>query len=187
MSETTKKTTTKTAKKASAPNTSSKKIVEETVLVAPTHRKYEASDVIECTSCTAGTLIMIGKKTGNKYIWTDYGDVSEIEYQDLQSARLTRSDYIYKPYFIINDEELISQWNDVDTLYQNVLTRAEILELFDLPSSELEKTLERMPSGMKDSVKKMASDRIMHGTLDRLNVIKTIDKVLGTDLFSLVV
>ena len=46
-------------------------------------RKYEKDDVIPCKSLTDGKLLVTGEKTGILYRWADYGDVEEIEYQDL--------------------------------------------------------------------------------------------------------
>ena len=179
--KTTKKTTTK--KTSSTPKVEDTPIMNEPV---KTPRKYESTDLIECMSCTSGTLIMIGKQTGTKYTWADYGDVCEVEFQDLRSLRLSRSGYIFKPRFLIQDSELVEQWKDVEELYANVLTRPEILALFKLPVATFKSKLKKMPVGMRDAVKTIASEKIMQGSLDSIGIIKAIDEVLGTDLFTLI-
>jgi len=182
--------TKKTTKKTTTKKTSATPVAEEEVMMnepIKEPKKFESTDTIECMSCTSGTLIMIGKQTGNKYVWADYGDVCEVEFQDLRSLRLTRSGYIFKPRFLIQDEELVEQWKDVAELYSNVLTRSEILALFKMPVTTFKTKLASMPVGMRDAVKSMASEKIMQGSLDSIGIIKAIDEVLGTDLFTLIV
>lgn len=181
----TKKTTTK---KTTTKKTTTAPVTEEIFMNEPVKepKKFDSTDTIECMSCTSGTLIMIGKQSGNKYVWADYGDVCEVEFQDLRSLRLTRSGYIFKPRFLIQDDELVEQWKDVAELYSHVLSRSEILALFRLPVSTFKSKLKTMPIGMRDAVKTIASEKIMQGSLDSIGVIKAIDEVLGTDLFTLI-
>ena len=71
-------------------------------------RKYEKDDVIPCKSLTDGKLLVTGEKTGILYRWADYGDVEEIEYQDLVYMIRSHKSCITRPRFIIQDAELRS-------------------------------------------------------------------------------
>ena len=75
-----------------------------------TVRKYAPTDRIPCRSLTYGELLLTGPKTKLLHTWANYGDVTEMEYQDLQALKSTRSSYLFKPRFIIEDEELVEQW-----------------------------------------------------------------------------
>ena len=48
-------------------------------------RKFEMSDMVPCQSVRNGVLQYIGKKTGDIYEWSDYGDITDVAYGDLVS------------------------------------------------------------------------------------------------------
>lgn len=145
-------------------------------------RKYAPGDMIPCRSVTYGELLLPGPKTRLLYTWANYNDVTEIEFQDLQALKSTRSTYLYKPRFIIEDEELIEQWkNDFGKMYDEI-TNVDVEELFRLSASQIKAKLKKAPAGIQQAVKNVAGEKIMNGSLDSLAKIKAIDEVLGTQL-----
>lgn len=160
-------------------------ISEETEVVkevkkAP--RKYAPDDMVTCRSITFGELLMTGKKSGLLYSWANHGDTTEVEYQDLQALKSTRSSYLFKPRFVVEDEELIAQWGkEFENLYQSIVD-VDVEALFKLPTAQLKAKLKKAPRGVQQAVKNIAGEKILNGTLDSLAKIKAIDEVLGTDL-----
>ena len=145
-------------------------------------RKYAPGDMIPCRSITYGELLLPGPKTRLLYTWANYDDVTEVEFQDLQALKSTRSTYLFKPRFIIEDEELVEQWkNDFGKMYDEIAT-INVEELFKLPANQLKAKLKKAPSGIQQAVKNVAGEKIMNGSLDSLAKIKAIDEVLGTQL-----
>ena len=145
-------------------------------------RKYAPGDMIPCRSVTYGELLLPGPKTRLLYTWANYNDVTEIEFQDLQALKSTRSTYLYKPRFIIEDEELIEQWkNDFGKMYDEI-TNVDVEELFRLSASQIKAKLKKAPTGIQQAVKNVAGEKIMNGSLDSLAKIKAIDEILGTQL-----
>lgn len=145
-------------------------------------RKYAPTDMVPCRSITYGELLLTGAKTKLLYTWANYGDVTEMEFQDLQALKSTRSSYLFKPRFIIEDEELIEQWaGDFKKMYDDIVTM-DVEELFKLPTAQLKAKLKKAPSGVQQAVKNLAGEKIMNGSLDSLAKIKAIDDVLGTQL-----
>ena len=145
-------------------------------------RKYAPSDMISCRSITYGELLLPGAKTKTLYTWANYGDTTEMEFQDLQTLKSTRSSYLFKPRFIIEDEELVEQWkNDLGKIYDDIIA-TDVEAMFRLPANQLKAKLKKAPSGIQQAVKNLAGEKIMNGTLDSLAKIKVIDEVLGSDL-----
>jgi hypothetical protein len=145
-------------------------------------RKYAPTDRIPCRSLTYGELLLTGPKTKLLHTWANYGDVTEMEYQDLQALKSTRSSYLYKPRFIIEDEELVEQWpGDFKKMYDDIV-EMDVEALFRLPIGQLKAKLKKAPAGVQLAVKNMAGEKIMNGTLDSLAKIKAIDEVLDTQL-----
>ena len=145
-------------------------------------KKYAPGDMIACRSITYGELLLTGTKSKLLYNWANYGDVTEVEFQDLQALKSTRSSYLFKPRFIIEDEELVEQWNkDLEKIYSDIVM-TDVEEMFHLPLNQFKSKLKKAPSGVQQAVKNVAGEKILNGTLDSLAKIKAIDEILGTEL-----
>lgn len=145
-------------------------------------RKYAPGDMIPCRSITYGELLLTGAKTKLLYTWANYGDVTEMEFQDLQALKSTRSSYLFKPRFIIDDEELVEQWKgDFGKIYSDIV-EMDVEDLFRLPLNQFKAKLKKAPVGVQQAVKNVAGEKIMNGSLDSLAKIKAIDDILGTQL-----
>lgn len=157
-------------------------IATETKTTKKAPRKYAPDDMIVCRSITFGELLLTGKKSKLLYSWANYGDTTEVEFQDLQALKSTRSSYLFKPRFIIEDEELVEQWgNDFGNIYKNI-EDVDAEDLLKLPVAQLKAKLKKAPKGVQQAVKNIAGEKIMNGSLDSLAKIKAIDEILGTDL-----
>ena len=144
-------------------------------------RKFAQDDMILCKSVTYGELLLPGKKSKLLYIWSNYGDTTEVEFQDLQALRSTRSAYLMNPYFVIEDEELLEQWPELKNLYDKVAA-LDVDNLFNLPINQFKKRLREIPVGFKDSIKNIAGEKIRNGSLDSIAKINALDEILGTEL-----
>lgn len=149
---------------------------------AKTPRKYAPDELITCRSLTYGELLLTGTKSKLLYSWANYGDTTEVEYQDLQALKSTRSSYLFKPRFVIEDEELAEQWSkDLGDMYKTIV-EIDVEDLFKLPLNQFKSKLKKAPSGVQQAVKNLAGEKILNGSLDSLAKIRVIDEILGTDL-----
>lgn len=149
---------------------------------AKTPRKYAPDELITCRSLTYGELLLTGTKSKLLYSWANYGDTTEVEYQDLQALKSTRSSYLFKPRFVIEDEELAEQWSkDLGDMYKTIV-EVDVEDLFKLPLNQFKSKLKKAPKGVQQAVKNIAGEKILNGSLDSLAKIKAIDDILGTDL-----
>lgn len=144
-------------------------------------RKFAQDDMILCKSVTYGELLLPGKKSKLLYIWSNYGDTTEVEFQDLQALRSTRSAYLMNPYFVVEDEELLEQWPELKALYDKTMA-LDIDSLFNLPINQFKKRLREIPVGFKDPIKNIAGEKIRNGSLDSIAKINALDEILGTEL-----
>lgn len=175
-STTTKEIVTEEKTEATANETKTKTEVKKA------SRKFAQDDLIPCRSITFGELLLTGTKSKLLYSWANYGDVTEVEFQDLQALKSTKSSYLYRPRFIIEDEELIEQWSkDFKELYDGII-EVDVEEMFNLPLNQFKSKLKKAPKGVQQAVKDIAGEKILNGSLDSLKKIKAIDEILGTDL-----
>lgn len=147
-------------------------------------RIFENTDLISCTCVYPGSVGMLGKRTGNKYLWEGMGVVEYIEYQDLRSEILNkRSVYIYEPLIIINNEDFLNQNPDLKKLYEDFYTPDEIIKnIKELELDKLIKFINSLPSGIKNNVKSIAATMIANGSLDSVKKIKALDGLFSTNL-----
>lgn len=145
-------------------------------------KKYAPDDRIACRSVTAGELILIGRKTKLQYIWSDYGDVTYVEYQDLLALHSLRSSFLTKPLFIIEDEELVAEWTQLlGKLYDSIQDH-DLDKLFSLKPDRFKTALAKLPAGMRESLKTKAVNMIKAEELNDIRLVRAIDEVLGTEI-----
>ena len=145
-------------------------------------RKFAPDDLITCRSITYGELLLTGTKSMLLYSWSNYGDTTEVEFQDLQALKSTKSSYLFKPRFIIEDEELVEQWcKDFGDMYASIES-VDAEDMLKLPAGQLKSKLKKAPKGVQVAVKNLAGEKIINGSLDSIAKIKAIDEVLNTDL-----
>lgn len=150
--------------------------------VTKAHCKYDPDEQITCRSITYGELLIVGPKSKLLYSWSNYGDTTPVEYQDLQALRSIRSAHLLKPRIIVEDEELIAQWGkDFENMYSKIVD-VDVEKILDLPLGKFKTALKNAPQGVQQAVKNIAGEKILDGSLDSLAKIKAIDEILGTDL-----
>lgn len=182
----TKKTNTeeKTVK-TTATKTEKTEKVEKPVEIVTT-REYKSDDLIPCRSMTKGELVYTGKKSGEIYTWEDYGDITEVEYQDLLGLKAKKSAFIFETLFVIEDEELLEdpKWKDVKALYEKIYSE-DVDTLIDMNLNDFKRVFPTLPNGLQRAVSAEVATQMEAGTFDSLQKIKVIDEVCGTDLSSI--
>ena len=176
----TKKTTVKSEPILETQVETTVKNIEEATVKTPEKRKFKPEDSIECVSITAGNLGMIGIKSGINYTWAGRGDITEVEYQDLVSAVRSSKNHIFKPYFIIQDEDFLKEFPRVAEVYSSIYSLQDLKEVFKLTPSQMRQAIASLPDGAKESIKHIASDMITKGTLDSVQKIKILDEIYDT-------
>ena len=164
---------------------------EATEEVKPTPKKankvkHDPGEYIPCRSVRFGELILIGPKTRTPYRWSNEGDIADVEFQDLMSWKALRHKYLFEPMIIIEDENIVEEWEaDLGKLYAD-LQYIDVKALFKLPQRQFVAQLKKLPVGMKSTVQNMAYAMIQDGTLYDLRIIKAIDETLGTELIMMI-
>lgn len=156
--------------------------IEDEVVETKKKKSFAQSDGIMCKSVTHGALYISGIKTGMLYPFTDYGDESELEYRDLVAAVRARSNYIFNPNIIIEDEDFIAEFPALVKFYEEKYSVKDLKAILDLPINQMIDEIKKLPKGAANSLKSIAVDRISSGKLDSVKKIKALDEVFGTDL-----
>ena len=162
-----------------------KDIEDEEVEVKPAKKekkKFDQSDGIICRSVTQGGLYLEGAKTKILYEWDDYGDESEVEYRDLVAEVRAKSQFVFRPCFIIDDEDFIAEFPQLEKFYKEKYTVKDLRKVLELPVGEMVDAIKELPKGAADSLKSIAAQQVSTGQLDSVRKIKALDEFFGTDL-----
>ena len=205
MAETKKKTTSKsttTSKKSTGAKSAGKKaatkqtdvpvtetVMETTVIDEPVNifepvmekRIYQATDMIPCKSVRYGVLQHVSKKSGDMYEWADYGDIVDVAYGDLLALKSRKSKFMFAPWFLILDDQLVDEWTLTD-IYSYYEDFDDIEEFLNEGVISLRRKLPNAPQGFKELVVHKAGDMLRNGTLDSIATVKAIDEILNKNL-----
>lgn len=201
MEETKKKSARRSSvKKTPAKNTTSKKdksaeevvkeaeevqeVVEEKVVPNEQTREFQKDDLIEVKSVFAGSCTLVGRRSGNVYVWEKLGEIQYVEYQDLLAEITNRySKYIYEPLLLIEDEDVINKNPKLKGLYDAMIDVKDIEDsLLNDSVEELRSILITLPSGLKETVKSVASTLMQDGALYDVRKIRLLDDLYHTAL-----
>ena len=152
----------------------------------PSTKKYNTDDEIMCKSVCFGLLEYISKKDGIVYRWEDFGDIVPVRYSDLLALKTSRSKFLYQPWFIILDEDLVKMWKleDINKYFDEISDIEDFL--IDSKIPHIEKQLKNAPDGYKELVVQTAGRLLRENRLDSIAKLRTIDELLDTKLSLLI-
>lgn len=148
----------------------------------PKKKKFEQTDFIMCRSVTTGGLFMEGSKTKQLYQWNDYGDESEVEYRDLVAEVRLKSDFVFAPRFIVENEDFVEEFPQLKQFYSQYLSVKDLREILELPISQMAKKITELPKGAKESLRSIAASMVSSGAIDSVSKIKKLDELFDTDM-----
>ena len=96
-----KKTATKKKTATSTKSTTSK-------TTKPKEKKFELNTLIKCRSVRQNE-VFYKSNSGASYVWAGVDDIRELPYQEIVSMRAARSPFLYEPWIIIEDEDLMKK------------------------------------------------------------------------------
>lgn len=193
MATTTKKTNTKNSttkttalatEMSAEPATLEKEFVAEAVepkSIVKTRVKLDPNSIVTVKNGYQGMLVYKSKKTGERFVWENFGDEQDIELSELKSAKNSYKSFFINNWFLIEDPDVID-YLGVGQYYSNALSYEEFESLFAQTPEEIEKRLSRLSSGQKRSIAYRARKLISEGEIDSNKVIATLEKCLSIEL-----
>ena len=155
------------------------KEVEE-VKVFEQKRKLSDGDYIMCHSVTAGGL-NINCRSRNHYEFKDYGDYGEIEYRDLVELVRKRSDHIFAPRIIIDDDDFLDEFPSIRKFYEEQYTVNDLKDILRLEPGRMEKEIKNLPRDVMDTIRSLAATMVGNGEIDSVKKVRVLTDVFGTD------
>ena len=145
-------------------------------------KKFAKTTLIPCRSICTGVLYVEGPNSKNDYMWWDFGDIQDVQYQDLDAYVKRHATCVYKPQFIIEDDDYIAQNPDIKAVYDSMYTTSDLRDILNLPVSQMKKAITELPLGAKEAIRGLAPTMIENKKLDSIEKIRVLDEIFGTQL-----
>ena len=166
------------AKKATTDETSVKEVKAEKPIVP---KEVDVNQLITVRNGFQGKLSYRSKRTGEKFVWSEFGDEQEMELRELKAAKNTYKKFFKDNWFMFN-ERWVPEYLGVSQYYKNSLPIDEFDEVFDLTAEELKATIRLLSHGQKKSLAYRARVLIASGDIDSRKKIIALEEALGTEL-----
>ena len=128
-----------------------------------------------------GRLVYKSPKTGERFAWEDFGAEQDMEVAELRNAKSANKKYFENNWFMF-DEQWIAEYLGLSQYYKFAIPISEFDKFFEKPAAELEKALDKLSKGQKQSVAYRARQLISEGAIDSNKTIATLEKCLGVEL-----
>lgn len=183
MATTAKATSTKSkaAQKPKAAEPSVNTEPKEEKKIVP--KEIDLHEYITVRNGSRGRLVYISPRTGERFVWEEFGDSQEMELQELRNAKAANKKFFEKNWFMFDDEfDWVIDYLGVRAFYKNSIGIDNFDEIFSMKPDDLGKMLDEMSEGQKRSVSYRARQLLAEGEIDSMKVVETLEKSLGIDL-----
>lgn len=147
----------------------------------PVAKKVDIHQFVSVRNGFQGKLVYISKRTGEKFVWSDYGDEQEMELLELKNAKNANKAFFQNNWFMF-DEEWIPEYLGVKQFYRYALPLDHFDELFEMSPAEVKERVSKLSKGQKKSVAYRARALIAEGGIDSIRVISALEDALGIEL-----
>lgn len=144
-------------------------------------KEIDPNQYITVRSGFQGQLIYVSKKTGETFIWDDFGSEQEMELRELRNAKNNCKDFFINNWFMFEDDWVVD-YLGVGRYYKNALGIDELDGLFEKSPSEIKTIIEGLSDGQKKTVEYRARMMIADKQIDSLKVIAVLEETLGVEL-----
>lgn len=147
----------------------------------PIPKKIDPHQYITVRNGFQGKLIYVSKRTGEKFVWENFGDEQEIELIELKNAKNASKKFFINNWFVFDDSWVID-YLGVGQFYKNALRLEDFDRVFTLSPDEIRETIGKLSAGQKRSLAYRAKELIAHGGIDSMRVISALEDALGIEL-----
>lgn len=162
-------------------------MVTETAAVELEERKkFTPKDVdpheyVQVYNGFQGRLVYKSRRTGEKFVWDEFGAVQDMELGELRNARNSNKKYFINNWFMF-DEPWIVDYLGMGRYYRHAVSIEGFDTIFDKPAEEVERIVSELSAGQKRSVSYRARQLIAEGNIDSNRVISALERSLGVEL-----
>lgn len=128
-----------------------------------------------------GRLVYKSKKTGELFVWDEFGSEQEMELRELKNAKNSYKKFFQNNWFMF-DEDWIVDYLGVRQFYRNAVSIDEFDAIFEKSAEEIKVVIAGLSAGQKKSAAYRARQLIVDGKIDSHRAITALEESLGIEL-----
>ena len=151
-------------------------------------------DELVVKSNVFGELIYINDRTGDQFIWENYGEEQTLTAKDIRDMKARQQMFFKEDWVSIIDSHSVDMsvytLKDIyDALqvgryYDENAIAFELDDIFSMNEKEMRETIASMSDTIKKTVVIRANDKIKDGSLDSISKVKLLEEILNCELAS---
>lgn len=146
-------------------------------------KEIDLHEYIPVRNGTRGKLVYVSPRTGERFVWEDFGDTQEMELQELRNAKSSSKKFFERNWFMFDDDyHWVVDYLGLSAYYKHTLPIDNFDDVFKMSPKELTDTLKYLGEGQKRSVSYRARQLIADGEIDSMRLITALEKELGIEL-----
>lgn len=128
-----------------------------------------------------GLLVYKSSKTGEKFVWPEFGSEQEMELSELRNAKNSSKGFFTNNWFMFDDKWVID-YLGVGQYYKYTIDIDHFDDIFKKAPSEIKKIISDMSVGQRKSIAYRAIELIKSGDIDSRKTITALEEALGIEL-----
>lgn len=128
-----------------------------------------------------GKLVYKSKRTGERFVWDEFGSEQEMELSELKAAKNSYKQFFIHNWFLFDDPAVID-YLGVSAYYKNALSADEFDNLLNKSTDEISEIIAKLSKGQKKSLIYRIRQLVENDKIDSLKLIKTLESSLNIDL-----
>lgn len=144
-------------------------------------REIDRFEQIGVMNVTNGKLIYTSRKTGAEWIWSEYGDIEYMEFQELLTMRSSQRRFFDEPFILVMDDDAV-EYLGLTKMYENIKNPQQIDDVFKMNQADFQEVLEKSPKGIQHLIISRAKELYEKGEFDSVRKINFINERFKTDI-----
>jgi hypothetical protein len=154
---------------------------EMSVNTTNTKKEIDRFKLIPVMNVTNGKLIYHSKRTGAEWIFSRYGDIEYIEFQELLTMRSSQRRFFDEPFILVMDDDVV-EYLGLRKMYDSMVKPEAIDEIFNMSQNDFEEVVEKAPKGIKHLIVSRAKELYDQGVLDSVRKINYLNKRFNCEI-----
>lgn len=152
---------------------------QEPIPITP--KKINPDQIVTVFNGYQGRLVYRSKRTGELWVWEEFGDPQDMELSELKNARNSSKKFFTNNWFMFEDDWVVD-YLGLQQYYKHALTIDNFDEIFEKPADEIKEVLSALSEGQRRSVAYRARQLIADGGIDSRRIITTLEECLNVEL-----
>lgn len=141
------------------------------------------NDIVMVRNGFNGRLVYVSTKTGEKYIWDELGDETEMEVKELRTAKNSQKKFFEDNWFMFDDEySWVIPYIGVTKYYENAVTIDSLKGVLKKTPAEIKKLCAKVNDGQKRTLIYLVKELYANGEIDSLKTVSALEEGLGISL-----